>query len=150
MKVMGSQLMQVEIVERYSPCGIDVGRIVRRIIRHAPPNSVADLQRIVLADKNPGDLAFGCYHKESRQIELYVQSIVGDLPWALKKSYLIPYLFIGLALGHEIDHHVTRGSTARDRELSANANAMKYVYPSFGFLKPVYRLFASLVKSIKR
>ncbi|HYA93206.1 MAG TPA: hypothetical protein VEK32_17090, partial [Thermodesulfobacteriota bacterium] len=53
--------------------------------------------------------------------------------------FVLPYLLIGYALGHEIDHHVNRDRDMpeEEREKSAESNTMTYVYPSLGVLKPV-------------
>jgi hypothetical protein len=136
----------IQVVENYTPCGVDVAKIVNRILRHAPPGSIDGLKRIVLLDANPKKSAFGCYWNESSQIDLYMQYIIGDLPWLLRKTYIIPYLFIGMALGHEIDHHVYRAVISIDKEAHAEANSMKYVYPSLGCFKPMYRLFVFVYK----
>ncbi len=76
-------------------------------------------------------------------------------PWFLKKTYLFPYLVVGMALGHEIDHHVNRDKVNIDREASAESNALRYVYPSLGFFKPAFWLLSFLAgskvkKSLKR
>lgn len=133
---------KVYVLERYTPCGVDLGKIVRRIIRYAPQESTEGLSAVVLLDTHP--TAFGCYRKESSQIELYVQEIIGWLPLLLRKSYVIPYLFIGLALGHELDHHANREQNSMDQEAHAEADAMKYVYPSLGVFKSLLRFLAVL------
>ncbi len=41
---------------------------------------------------------------------------------------------IGLAMGHEIDHHVNRNNFEIDKEQSAVNMALSYIYPSLGII----------------
>jgi hypothetical protein len=133
------------IVNHIDP-DVDAVRIIQRILRFAPKDVLRDLTEIVLLDKNHDENCFACYRGDKKRIELYLGDIIGWLPWILKRSYVIPYLFIGQALGHELDHHVNRHNKQIDREASAETNAIKYIYPSFGLFKPLVRL-ASYVLS---
>jgi len=65
---------------------------------------------------------------------------------AIKKSYIFPYLTIGMALGHEIDHHVNRDRRTIDEEKTAEKNALKYIYPSMGFFKPLVKVLSFFSK----
>lgn len=132
----------MKISEEYSPCGVDVGRIVTRIIKYAPSESIEDLKEIRLLDRDPTDTGFAKYVQTAKRIELYIDDIVGWQPWLLKKSYIFPYLTIGMALGHEIDHHVHRNRTSADDESFAEKSALKYVYPSMGIFKPFVKILS--------
>ncbi len=126
-----------QIVEKYTDIGTDVGRIVRRILSHLPPDVLDGLREVRILDRNTEHPAFGCYRSGEGSIELYVADIIGWLPFFLRKSYLVPYVFVGVTLGHELDHHAQRANRAVDRELSAERSAFKYVYPSLGIFKPL-------------
>jgi hypothetical protein len=80
---------------------------------------------------------------------LYLRDIIGWLPWILKKLYVIPYLFVGHAFGHELDHHVNRGNLHIGREISAEKNSLKYIYPSLELFKPLVRLASWVVSKTK-
>jgi len=142
--------MLPKIAESYSQIGVNVGRIVKRIIRYAPPSSLQGLNEIRIKDKDPDNRCFSSYSKQGTRIELFVDDIVGWYPWLLKKSFILPYLAIGLALGHEIDHHVHRNHTSMDKEKSAESNALRYVYPSFGIFKPIARILFLLFRKSGR
>jgi hypothetical protein len=131
----------VNIIERFSPCGVNVSYIVKRIVAYAPKEAIADLQAIEISDYAPERKGFARYIRNARKIELYVHEIIDWQPRILQKTFIFPYLAIGLALGHEIDHHVNRNLNM-DRETSAETNAMKYIYPSFGILKPVAKIIS--------
>jgi len=133
------------IIAAYSNHDLDIGKMVQRIIKYAPEEKISGLNKIRLVDKSPDDRFFACYLKDHREIYLFVDDIIGWLPWLLKKSYIFPYLAVGLALGHEIDHHVNRENNTIDKEKSAECNALKYIYPSFGIFKPFMRLFTFIV-----
>ena len=139
--------MNPKIIEQHSEADINVLAIVQRIIKHLSPETLDGLQEIVIMDTNPDANAFGCYRKAHKRIELYLDGITLWQPWLLKKTYLFPYLIIGMALGHEIDHHVNRDKVNIDREASAENNALPYVYPSLGLFKPVFRLFSLIARS---
>jgi hypothetical protein len=139
--------MPPEIIEAYSPCGVNAGKIVRRIVRFIEPGVFEGLNAIWLMDSHPQ--AFGAYKPTDAEIHLFVEDIVGWQPWLLKKTYIFPYLSIGLILGHELDHHVNRHNKdycERDAEL----NSMKYIYPSMGIFKPVVKLLNILAMAVRR
>jgi len=138
-----------KILEYHNEYGINVGRIVRRIIKYAPPYCLTDLKEIIIMDKDPNDMEISSNNKQERKIELYIEDIIGWQPSFLRKSYLFPYFTISVALGHEIDHHVNREHSGAHKEKSAESNALKYVYPSFGVFKPFVKLFSLLLR-IKR
>lgn len=138
--------MTLKIIESYTSCGVNVGKIVKRIIRYLPPNILEGINTIKVLDIHPSHRGFAKYNKQEGQIEIYVQEIVSWQPWLLKKSYVFPYLSIGLALGHEIDHHVNRYNHSIDLEHSAETNALKYVYPSLGIFKPIPKLISFLAR----
>lgn len=142
--------MNVTIVERYSKCGIDVGRIIRRIVKFAPPGSLEGLREIHILDTDPAEKGFARYWKRESRIELFVKDIVCWQPWLLKKSYLFPYITVGLALGHEIHHHVEARGCKVHSEESAQASALKYIFPSFGVFKPLARLFIFIVRRLRK
>ena len=129
--------MYPKIIASYSDHSVNIGKIVQRIIKYAPEESIRGLNAIRIVDKSPDEKGFACYLKDSREIYLFVNDIIGWQPWLLKKSMVFPYFTIGLALGHEIDHHVNRDNLNLDKEKSAESNAIKYIYPSFGFFKPL-------------
>lgn len=137
--------MYPKIIAAYSNHGVNICKMVQRIIKYAPEENISGLNIIRLVDKSPDDRFFACYLKDYREIYLFVDDIIGWLPWLFKKSYIFPYLAVGLALGHEIDHHVNRENNTVDKEKSAERNALKYIYPSFGIFKPFMRLFAFMV-----
>jgi len=127
---------KVEVIENYSPSGVDVGKMVRRMIRYAPQYCMQGLTEIRLLDRDPSDRGFACYYADKGRIDIFVQDIVGWQPWILRKTYVFTYLAVGLALGHELDHHVNRGRNPQDDERMAEANSLKYIIPSMG---PFYR-----------
>jgi len=145
---MNSHLIDIypKIIESHSEYGVNIGKIVKRIIRYAPKTSIQGLKIIRILDKAPNSKGFACYLKEEREIRLFVNDLIGWQPWLLKKSFIFPYLSVGLALGHEIDHHVNRNNETIDREIYAERNALKYVYPSLGVFKPLAKLFSFLFK----
>jgi len=128
------------IISKYTPCGVNVEKIVRRILKYNPKEYVQGLQEIVLLDEAPNKRRFASYWKEKGRIELYVKGIVGWQPWIIKKTFVFPYLSVGLALGHEIDHHVCRNQILHFKEDHAECNAYKYVYPSFEIFRPLLKL----------
>jgi hypothetical protein len=141
----------VEIINRYkSEQNIRAERIVRRIIRYAPKECLIDLNEIELLDRDTINNCFASYSRSNRKIELFIGDIIGWQPWILRKSYILTYLAIGIALGHEIDHHVNRDTKVSDKEKSAENNALSYIYPSFGFFKPLARLYSRLAAFVIR
>jgi len=138
--------MYPKIIESHAECGVNVGKIVRRIIKYSPRDSIQGLETIRILDQAPGAKGFACYLKEEKEIRLFVNDLVGWQPWVLKKSYIFPYLSIGLALGHEIDHHVNRDNFRIDKERAAESNALKYIYPSLGVFKPMAKLIEFLMR----
>jgi hypothetical protein len=59
---------------------------------------------------------------------------------------VFPYLAIGLALGHEIDHHVNRDNEEVKKEKHAEAKALDYIFPFFLIIKPIKNLVTFLRK----
>ena len=139
-------------ITNYSSNNMFVYKIIRRIVKHAPSDCLEGLEEIRILDKDPADLGFACYFKKEKRIELYVDDLIGWQPWLLKKSYVFPYLTIGLTLGHEIDHHVNRASDMSKIKLeqSAENSALKYIYPSFGIFKPIVRFVFFFLRMMKK
>jgi hypothetical protein len=137
--------MVPKIIEGYSEAGVDVGRIVKRIVSYLPENITEGLKEINLLDQNIEHPSFGCYRAKESIIEIYVKDILEWQPYILKKTYLVPYITVGLALGHELDHHVNRNNKVIDKEKHAEGNAFKYVYPSLGIFKPIIRILIFIV-----
>ena len=133
--------MYPKIIASYGEYGVNIGKIVQRIIKYAPEDSIQGLNAVRIVDKSPDNRGFACYLKDHREIYLFVDDIIGWQPWLLKKTIIFPYLTIGLALGHEIDHHVNRENNKIDKEISAERNALKYIYPSFGIFKFLAKVF---------
>lgn len=142
--------MYPKIIATYSDHGVNIGKIVQRIIKNAPKESIQGLNAVRIVDKSPDKKGFACYLKDHREIYLFVDDIIGWQPWLLKKSMIFPYLSIGLALGHEIDHHVNRDNIILDKEESAESNAIKYIYPSFGFFKPLALVIIFLLQLFRK
>ena len=137
------------IVEDYQPNGIDVGSIVRRILSHLSPDLLDGLHEVRLLDQH--DKAFACYKRNDGIIEIYVTELLGGFsPIWLKMLYPITYTLIGMALGHELDHHVNRDNQQIDKEKSAESHVWKYIYPSLGVFKPAMWVFASLFRAMPR
>ena len=128
------------IIESYKYYGVDISRIVKRILKFAPEYSLDGLKIVRILDSDSQQSGFACYLKKEGEIRLFAQGLVDWQPWILKKTYLFPYITVGLALGHEIDHHVNRMNSDIDKERSAENNAIKYIYPSFGMFKPLAKL----------
>ena len=127
------------IISEYTPCGVNVEKIIKRIVKYAPKESLEGLREIAILDEDPRKKGFASYWRNTGRIELYVKDIIGWQPWGIRKTFMIPYLSLGLALGHEIDHHVTRSQTSFDKENHAESNALRYIYPSFGIFKPLVK-----------
>ncbi len=138
--------MTPNIIENHSEKDVNVLRIVQRIIKYLPVNILHGLKEIVILDENNELDAFGCYKKSEKRIELYLDGITLWQPWLLKKTYVFPYLTIGMALGHEIDHHVNRDNMNINKETSAENNSLNYIYPSLGIFKPLFRIISILRK----
>ena len=131
--------MLPKIIENYSMVGVDVARIVRRILSHLSPKMLDGLHEVRLLEKH--DHAFACYKKEEGAIEIYVADLLGYLPRILLRLfYPFTYMVVGMALGHELDHHVNRNNQDIDLEETAETNIMKYVYPSLGIFRPAARI----------
>ncbi len=142
--------MYPKIIASYSESGVNIGKIVQRIIKYAPEDSIKGLNAVRIVDKSPDNEGFACYLKDHREIYLFVDDIIGWQPWILKRSIIFPYLTIGLALGHEIDHHVNRDKKIVNKERSAESNALKYIYPSFGIFKTVAKTILFVLNLVKR
>ena len=143
--------MQPKVIEKYTKVGVDAGRIVRRILSHLPPSILEGLREVQLLDRNDTHPAFGCYRKDDGTIEIYMADLLGDFPQIfLRLLYPLTYVVVGMAVAHELDHHVTRNNLEIDREASAEANIMKYVYPSLGIFKPAVRIISFSARSLHR
>ena len=145
--------MQPAVTENYTDIGIDVGSIVRRILSYLSPSILDGLQEVRILDKcqilEKCKKPFACYKREERVIEIYVSEMLGDFrPFILKVFYPFTYMFIGMAVGHELDHHANRDIKNIDREASAEANIMKYIYPSLGIFKPTVRIISFIARSL--
>jgi hypothetical protein len=128
------------IIENFTDCGVNIGKIVTRILNHAPVGCLDNLKQVRILDNDANKNGFACYLKEEREIRLFAQALVGWQPSILKKTYLFPYITVGLALGHEIDHHVNREKNLINKEHSAQNNALRYIYPSLGMFKPIVKI----------
>jgi len=138
--------MKPQIIEKHSEKIANVSGIVKRIIEYVPQNLLSGLDEIVLMENHSEDRAFACYNRAERRIEIYLDSILEWQPWIFKKTYIFPYLTIGMALGHELDHHVNRNNKSVDKEKNAETNALRYIYPSRGIFKPLVRLMAFILR----
>lgn len=119
--------------------GVDVERIVRRILSHVDPHMLEGLHEIRLLDPGFTD-ALARYKKDEGTIEIYVGNVIADAPpILLKLMYPITYFYIGMVLGHQLDNHIHRNTTDIDRKVSVEGIIMNYVYPSFGIFKPIIR-----------
>ena len=137
--------MLPQITENHSETTVNVGGMVRRVLKHLPSEALDGLNEILILDKNEEGSAFGCYRRQEKRIELYMDGLTLWQPSILKKTYVFPYICVALTLGHEIDHHVNRDRDI-DKEISAERNSFKYIYPSFGFFKPLVKLTYHLMQ----
>jgi hypothetical protein len=143
--------MEPKIIENYTKIGVNVGNIVRRILSHLSADILEGLREVRVLDRNNAHPAFGCYLKDEGAIEIYVADLLGDFPRIfLKLFYPFSYIVVGMAVGHELDHHVNRNNHEIDREASAEASIMKYIYPSLGIFKPAVRTVSFLARSLRR
>jgi hypothetical protein len=127
------------ILEDHARIGIDAGWILRRIMSHLPASTLDGLNQVRLLGRN--EKGFARYIAKEGIIEIYIEELVkGFSPLFLRLFYPFTYTIIGMALCHELDHHVHRNDGAIDREASAEANIMKYMYPSLGIFKPLAQL----------
>ena len=141
--------MLPKIIENYSMVGVDAARIVRRILSHLSPKILDGLHEVRLLEKH--DHAFACYKKEEGAIEIYAADLLGYLPRILLRLfYPFTYMVVGMALGHELDHHVNRHNQDIDREETAETNIMKYVYPSLGIFRPAARIASVSWRPLRR
>jgi hypothetical protein len=136
----------------YTECGVRVDKMIDRLVKYAPRESLRDLNEIRLLDKDPTDVGIARYFREDKRIELYISDLVGWMPWILKKTYLFPYSIIAHAFGHELDHHVRRDDhlSKADYEKSADVNSRHYTFPSFGIFKPLVKLVIFILKKKRR
>jgi hypothetical protein len=142
--------MYPRVIEDYHECGIDVRRIVIAMIKRAPRGCLDGLDAVEILDSSSEGRGFACYQKELRRIQLFVRELVAWQPWLLRKSFVFPYLTIGLALGHEIDHHVNRNNEKLEKEPHAEGSALDYIYPFFFVTRPIKRMLAFLRKRRQR
>lgn len=141
----------VKIINKYqNEQNLLAEKIVRRIVQYAPPVCLDGLNEIELLDRDTRDNCFASYNRSKSKIELFVGDIIGWQPWILRKSFILPYLEVGIALGHELDHHVNREKKDIDKEKSAENNVLKYIYPSFGMFKPIVKLISIVANSFRR
>jgi hypothetical protein len=146
----GRPLTRPTVIENFTDVGVDVGRIVRRILSHVDPHILEGLRQVRLLDPD-FTVAFARYKKEERAIEIYVENMIGEAPSILlKMMYPITYFYIGMVLGRQLDSHVHRNSTDMDREASSEAIIMNYIYPSFGRFKPIVRGISLLFRVLGR
>src|SRR4030042_4499390 len=95
------------IVEDHIKIGIDAGRIVRRSLSHLPASTLEGLREVRLLGKN--HKGFARYRARQGIIEIYLEELLGTFsPILLKVFYPFTYTVVGMALCHEIDHHVHR------------------------------------------
>ena len=131
--------MLPKITENHTCIGIDVERIVHRILSYLPKEIINGLNEVRLLGKH--NQAFACYKKDEAVIEIYIDELLGDFhPFLLKIFYPFTYMVVGMAVGHELDHHVNRNNHEFNKEASAESNIMSYVYPSLG----PFRLFVRI------
>ncbi len=129
------------IVEDHAAIGIDAGWIVRRIMAHLPPNALEGLNEVRLLGSNKE--CFARYSSREGVIEIFLEELLkGFSPILLKILYPYAYTIVGMALCHELDHHIHRNNSRIDREAIAEANVMKYMYPSIGIFKPLVQLIS--------
>jgi hypothetical protein len=141
--------MEPVIVENYGNVGVDIAHIVRRILSHLSPDVLEGLREVRLLEKH--DHAFACYKKGEGAIEIYLADLLGFLPPIFWKAfYPFTYLVVGMAVGHELDHHVNRNNDEIDREASAEANLIRYVYPSLGVFKPAVRMISFIGRPLRK
>lgn len=141
--------MPPTVIEHYRDIGVDVGYIVHRILSHLSPDILEGLHEVRLLERH--DHALACYKKEEGAIEIYVAELLGYLPRILLKMfYPFTYMVVGMAVGHELDHHVNRNNHDIDREASAETNIMRYVYPSLGIFRPAARIISFGARPLRR
>ena len=143
--------MYPKVVDNSTVVGVDIARIVRRILLYLPPDILEGLQEVRVWDQNDAHPAFGCYRKHEGVIEIYVADLLGYLPEILLRLfYPFTYMVVGMVVGHELDHHVNRNNPEIDREESAETNMMGYVYPSLGIFKPAARIASFGGRALRR
>jgi hypothetical protein len=104
-----------------------VGHILHRILSHLTPDILDGLKEVRILDKchilEKCKYPFACYKRGKGAIEIFVSELLGHFPpIILKMLYPMTYMIIGMAVGHELDHHVNRNTKGIDREASAEAN----------------------------
>ena len=134
--------MTIIISKNNQAYGINVEKMVTRMVKYIPDKYKEGLKEIHLLDKDLTNNCFALYNKKAKRIELYISEILEEQPWIIRKLYILPYLSIGMALGHELDHHVNRNNRNIDMEGSAETNSLKYIYPSMGVFKPLVRFLS--------
>ncbi len=72
--------MSVKITECHSECGVNIGKMVKRMIKYSPPGTLKGLNEIQISDNDPNDIGFARYRKNERRIELYADDIIGRMP----------------------------------------------------------------------
>jgi hypothetical protein len=123
--------MNARVIENHCETGLNLAGIAKRIIKYMPEWTVNGVNEIVIPDASEEEDCFGAYDRKVRRIELHAGDSIGWVPWILKKTYLIPYILIGQALGHETDHHVNRQNPCGEK--ATETTALKYVYRIFRY-----------------
>jgi len=123
--------------------GINSAAIVKRIVDYLPHRTLNGLTEITLFGSN--EECFGCYIRDEKRIELYLEEIVGWQPWLLKKTYVFPVMCIGLILGHEIDHYVNRENPHFIEEFPSR-NTIQFIVPSLGIFRHLIKPLSSMYK----
>lgn len=87
------------IIENYTDVGIDVGRMVRRILSNLSPDILDGLKEVRILDKcrllEKCKHPFACYNKGEGTIEIYVSELLGDFPQIISKV-LYPITYMGI------------------------------------------------------
>ena len=120
------------------------------MIRYQKHETLNGLNEILIIDDNETGNVFGCYSKSKRRIEIYIKPDLESLPWVLKRTYILPFLFIAMIVAHELDHHVNRDNGHIDTEKSAEENMIRYMYPALGIFKPLAKITSRLMFAIKK
>ena len=80
--------MYPKIIASYGEYGVNIGKIVQRIIKYAPEDSIRGLNAVRIVDKSPDNRGFACYLKDHGEIYLFVDDIIGWQSWLLKRTII--------------------------------------------------------------
>ena len=80
--------MTIIVSENHSEKQVNVKSIVDRVLKYQKPETIDGLNEITLIDNHQEDVAFGCYKKSARKIEIYIEPTIERIPWILKKDWL--------------------------------------------------------------